>query len=336
MLAVVTPMVSRVAKLDNYTRRTGRLQPAALAVREALASAVEPDELLFVTLPEALGFDPVTADTPACGYAAQFATAVAAALDELSACLDGLLDELLVLLLDSAGASRTGAVVGQAAMLGDEVLDPEVRAFVLALANDGCDSDAAWISAVATVVARRAPAEWNDDDRTRFCRELPPRLAAFHRLVALHAERRADGGGPFDALRVTVTRPDGVEHIRLVGVDARHRGELEQTLDGALDRLVPIAGSSQRAQHGLLGLLAERLLEEREADARLLPAVAASRAPHDSDPDHATSSRDDPPAVPNGATPDSGSSHAGPAAGDPAHVPGRGGLGVAARAVGDG
>ena len=103
---------------------------------------------------------------------------------------------------------------------------------MLALANDGVGSDADWIAAVATVVARKAPAEWTDDDHLRFDRELPERLAAFHRLVALHAERRVDGGGPFDALRVTVTRSDGSEYIRMVGIDGK---EADQTWRSALD-----------------------------------------------------------------------------------------------------
>ena len=115
------------------------------------------------------------------------------------------------------------------------------------------------------MVARKAPAEWRDDDRERFRRELPQRLAAFARLVALHAEHRADGGGPFDALRVTVTRADGGEYVRLVGVDQRQRAELDAVLDGALDRLADLTGSTQRAGHTMLALLGERFLSETGA-----------------------------------------------------------------------
>ncbi len=260
VLAVVGGLVSRIGRLDNYSRRTRSVEPETLAVREALTVAVEPDELLFAALPEALGFDSVPAGVEDCEHADDFARAVAAALDELDSCLDRLLAESVELLLDACGANSRIAVMGEAAALGDEVLDPEVRAFVLALANDGAGSDADWMAAVATVVARKAPAEWTDDDRLRFRRELPERLAAFHRLVALHAERRADGGGPFDALRVTVTRSDGSEYIRMVGIDARKRSDLESALDGVLTDLAPVTGSAQRAEQSLLALLSERLL----------------------------------------------------------------------------
>ena len=277
VLAVVSNLVVRIGRLDNYTRRSRSLSSDALAVRDALTVAVEPDELLFTALPSALGFAAVPAHASDFGPAHEFADALGAALDELDSCLDSLLADLLDLLLDACGAPHRAAVSGQAATLGDEVLDPEVRAFVLALANDTSDSEAAWVSAVATVVARKAPAEWTDEDRRRFDRELAERLAAFNRLVALHADRRADGGGPFDALRVTITRPDGSEYMRLVGTDVRKRQELEDVLDGALDELASIAGSSQRAEQSLLALLSERLLPAEESPTPVLAPVAEQR-----------------------------------------------------------
>ena len=271
VLAVVGHLVSRVNRLDNYARRTRNLSAPTLSVRGTLTAAVEPDELIFVALPEALGLDPVPADAEDYPSAGRYADLAGAAADELTWCLERLLDDLLELLFEAAAETSRLTVMGQAAALRDEVLDPEVRAFVLALANDSAEADTDWISAIATVVARKAPAEWNDDDRLRFRRELPQRLAAFHRLVALHAYQRADSGGPFDALRVTLTRSDGREHIRLVGIDARQRPELEGALDGVLADLELATGSTQRAEQSLLALLSERLLPAAESSG---PAVA--------------------------------------------------------------
>ena len=94
---------------------------------------------------------------------------------------------------------------------------------MLTLANDAAENDRDWIRAIATVVARKAPSEWADEDVVRFRRELPQRVAAFQRLAALHA----DGGGALDALRVILTRPDGSEHVRWVGMDENERSEAE-------------------------------------------------------------------------------------------------------------
>ena len=261
VVAVVSHLVARVRRLDNYTRRTGGLPATAAGVRDLLGEATEPDDLLFRALPSLLGLPEVDADARTYRDADAYAAALGDAVDELEACLGGLLADLNRLLLTSSGETSRRAVSGQAAALEGEVLDSEVRAFVGALANDA-GSDAEWIAAIATVVAHRAPAEWRDDDRERFGRELPRRLAAFGRLVALHAESRADGGGPFDALRVTVTRSDGGEYVRLVGVEQRQRAELDAALDDALARLADLTGSHRRASHTMLALLGERFLAE--------------------------------------------------------------------------
>ena len=260
VVAVVGHLVARARALDNYTRRTTSLPVAARDVRDALLTATEPDDLLFDALPSILGFPEVAPDARRYPAAGDFAAALGDCLGALEGCLAGLLGELLDLLLTSSGETSRLAVAGQAAALDGEVLDSEVRAFVAALANDGAGSDAEWVSIIATVVARKAPAEWTDEDRKRFSAELPQRLAAFGRLVALHAERRADGGGPFDALRVTVTRPDGTEYVRLVGVDQQRRGDLDALLDDTLAALAQLTGSTQRAGHTLLALLGERFL----------------------------------------------------------------------------
>ncbi len=263
VLAIVGHLVSRVSQLDNYTLRTRNIKATTGSARDALVAAVEPDELLFVTLPKVLGFEPVPSATETYPNARAYAAGVGDLIDELTVCYQRLLKDLLEFLLAESAETSRLAVTGQAAALEDEVLDPAVRAFVLTLANDLVDSDLDWINAVATVVVKKAVAEWTDDDLRRFRRELPEQLAAFQRLVALHAQQRADGGGPFDALRVTVTRSDGSEHVRLVGVDHNQRHHLEQALNSLLDELGELTGSPQRAHHALLALLGERLLPDR-------------------------------------------------------------------------
>ena len=262
VLSVVGQLVSHVRNLDSYTRQTRNLTATTRSVRDALVAAVEPDELLFDTLPKTLGYRPVPAGTKTYAKAREYAQSVGAALEELTGCHARLLAELFELLLDTSAETSRLAITGQAAALESEVLNPSVRAFVMTLANDGVDSDADWISAVATVVARKAPAEWDDGDLSRFRHELPLQVAAFQRLVALHAERRAEGGGPFDALRVTITRPDGSEHVGLVDIDQAQRYLVDNALDEVLKELGETIGSPHRAHKVLLAALGERILSE--------------------------------------------------------------------------
>ncbi|MCY4368320.1 MAG: hypothetical protein OXF41_02635 [bacterium] len=266
VLAIVGDLVTRIRGLDNYTHRTQNLTSATRAARDVLVEAVEPDHLLFTSLPEVLGFVPVPADADTYRHSHAYAKAVAEVMEELESAYSSLLNQLHEKLLTAAAETSRLAISGQAAALADEVLDPSVRAFVLTLANPHLESDTDWIKTVATVVTQKAPAEWRDDDLRRFEHELPHQVAAFRRLVALHAQHRAHGGGPFDAFRVTFTRHDGREDVRLVSVDYDERDRFDDALDGFIERLTEFTGSPQRTQHALLALLGERLLPSRRSN----------------------------------------------------------------------
>lgn len=149
---------------------------------------------------------------------------------------------------------------GPAVGLIDEVLDPQMRSFVLALSNDVYEDDHDWMASVATVLAGKAPSEWTDQDLAAVRARLPQRLAAFNRLRALHAERRAADGLPFEALRVAVTDASGAEEARLVGVAHDERSAVEPAVDDLLAKIAEAVGSPQRAHNAVMAILAERLL----------------------------------------------------------------------------
>ncbi len=266
VLAVVGQLVARVRRLDTFTRRTESLDAATTRVREALFTAVEPDELLFQSLPEALGLPAVPVSATEYPASHTYASRLLTAMDELTGCADGLLDQLFQDLMDVSGETSRQSISGFARSLEDEVLDPTVRAFVLTLANDTVDADADWICTIATVVAGKAPSEWNDGDRAHFRHLLARRVDSFLRLVALHTDQRADGGGPFKPFRVTVTRPDGREHVALVGVDDEDQHLVSDVLDTALDELVPTMGSQKRAISALIAMIGDRVLPDENAD----------------------------------------------------------------------
>ena len=262
VLGIAGHLVSHVRRLDNFTLRTRTMSPDALAARAAIVEAVEPDELLFDRLPESFELPTVPAAAKQYLGEAVYAERLGAAMDELSGRYTKLEEELLAQLLRTAAEKTRLAVSGQAAALDGEVLDPAVRAFVLALRGDAAKTDAEWINTIATVLTKKAPTEWTDHDHARFQHELRVQIAAFQRLVALHAEGRARGGGPFQAFRVTITRPDGREHDRLVAVDETDRPLAEKVLEDTLARLESDLGSHEQAEKALLACLGERLLPQ--------------------------------------------------------------------------
>ena len=262
VLSIVSYLIAQIRNLDNYTLRTNNLSQDTLKVRNALISAVEPDELLFDKLPTSLGFPPVYADKKNYEHIDIFIEKLAIALKELKDCHYQLLLTLFNSLLGKSGESDYFALIGQAIAIKNEVLNPSIKAFVLTLANNEAEGKHDWIKAIATVTVGKAPAEWSNEDYERFESEISHMLPNFQRLVALHAEQRAHGGEPFDSLRITVTRSDGAEYIRLVGIDQNQRNYVEKTLETALKELTNHIELYHSAENMMLALLGERLIPE--------------------------------------------------------------------------
>lgn len=265
VLSIVSHLVSQVRRLDKYTLQTRHLNPSTLKARDAIVAAVEPDELLFCSLPVALEFGPIPADARGYAKADAYANHVGAALKDLGEGYDRLLATLFALVVEASGEATRQTITRQAGAVDSDVLNPEVRALVLTLANEAVETDADWVQAVATVLLRKAPAEWSDEDANRFRRELPQHMAAFQRVVTLHTARPTNGAAALGSLRVTFTRADGSEHVRLVDLDQRQRRRADDLFDRTLREMTQVVGSPQRAHAAMLALLGERLLPEPAA-----------------------------------------------------------------------
>lgn len=263
VVAVAGQLISTVRRLSPFALRTRSLSPHAMAARAAITAAVEPDELLFAVLPECFGLPAVPAESGHYQHATEYAESLGRVMDELTGRYRELKEEILADVLRIAAERSRLAVSGQAAALDGEVLDPAVRAFVLALRGDADTTDAQWACSIATTVAKKVPTEWTDGDHVRFRHELRVRIEAFQRLVALHADSRARSDGPFEVYRITITRPDGTEHNRLVDLNEANRLRAEDAIEDAIARLSADGESYEIAEKALLASLGRRLIARR-------------------------------------------------------------------------
>ena len=259
VLAIVGELVARLSALPRHTLTANNLSHSASAVRDAILNAVEPDQLLFAALPKALGHDPVGPQSKPDDSADLFASELATALEELAqhypATLSGLRSELF----QQAREAGRKQLAAQAAIIEGEVLDPELRSFVLALSADSFD-DEHWIENLATVVTRAAPKLWTNDDRLRYRNEIAGKLAAFRRLLILHSELREFGSEGFDAQRITITSSNGAEDAVLVALDSNDREQISPRAHALINELATIFGSPERAEKALLAWVAEQVL----------------------------------------------------------------------------
>lgn len=280
VLAVVTQLMQVVAVAPEHIRRTRHLSDATLRFRQALEVATEPDELLFRAVPAAFNLPPLD---PGASYTPrQLATLtdqIGAAVTEIQNAYPALLDEIRGRISDVCGVPRErlrANLAERGTLLVGKVIQPRMRAFLSAITSETGDDDDSWTEYVAMSVSELPPQAWTDDDRIGFFSALREIGGTFRRLEALNHDQLATQQDGFDAMRVTVTLPDGAESARVVWVDEHQRLAIATEVDALIARVATRLGSDGLAEDTVLALLASRQTQTANADATTADAAKKS------------------------------------------------------------
>ena len=240
VLGIVSHAVGIVRALPEYAGRTKRLDKKTLAVRTAIQNAVEPDTLLFESLPKALGSGrsgkggrdsdmllfaavPAPPNTATAGAsignadARAFAAGLAGALRNLQTAFDLMMDRMLGRLLAETEMADRASLSKAAAGLLPSVSDQKMKVFLGAVSADIPDKRA-WIGYVVLTLTDRPPAEWTDEHADMFENGLREAAAGFRRLAALNFSA-VSGSLKGPSVMVTITHPDGREERVILPAD---------------------------------------------------------------------------------------------------------------------
>lgn len=266
LLAVTRALLERVMVLTPYARRTRRISADAIAVRDALLVAQDPDDLLFVALPKALGMDPIAPEarrsTPGNkGYADR----LAAAVDEISGAEQALRDEVIEVIskefrlpaslpeLRRALATRLEGFIGVSLSL-------ELKGFV-AIALNEVLADEDWLDPVIVRLSNSALGDWSDTDATIFPRRVKEMASALDRVSHLYQGRSHsdDRDEALETRLLTLTDRDGAEQRTLIYVPEQSRQEAESLAVSVVEQARKMLGPD--GARILLAALAQRVTE---------------------------------------------------------------------------
>lgn len=284
LLGVTSPLLTTVRALPQYTLRTNTLSPIALAVRDAIVTAREPDDLIFTALPVACNGEAVGPKKSAAAKTNSLETQLENAMRELNSAYAGLLDRCRRELASEFGLTNSDlptlrlGLKHHADPLAANLLEPRLRSFVLLAANEDLD-DEAWLEALANNIGGRPAAGWRDDDADRFSLELQVIAGAFRRYQALHFETIAkDTTRGFEPHRVTITSPGGNEYNDVVWVDEATKPRLQDAVDAAMATAEGLLGA--RGGEALMALLAGTVVRTRQAQADPVTPTVPQRKVH--------------------------------------------------------
>ena len=225
LLTVVKPLVRFVTKLPRYTMLTQELTPEAIELRNTVGDAREPDALLFVQLPQALGFDAFGPHEEIDSTTVvRFFNTLRGVLSELNRAYDDLLDSVAGLLVSAFSLRGNNEEIRldlyrRAEPLIDFTIETKLKGFFLRVCDEELDFKE-WLEAIGTYIVQKPPSAWNDSDKTQFQMDLAELAKKFHHFKAVSFERQkqsrnlSDGVG--EVIRVGITTLKTVEQERVV------------------------------------------------------------------------------------------------------------------------
>lgn len=246
LLAVVQSLARFIKGLPDYTKKTQRLSGSAIRIRSAILTAREPDQLLFVQLPEACGLLPFGVnDTRDSNDVDEFFKRLRVCLSELQRAYDDLLNELENLLitafsLHSKGLDARNELGARAQPLLDLTVEPKLKSFIIRVIDQGTDV-VDWVAAISGLLVNKPPNYWDDIDLARFEVSLAEIARSFRNIELISFELNKRGATELES---------GMEIIRL-GVTCLREPERERVLSISQKDLPVIEGAQHSVEKAL-------------------------------------------------------------------------------------
>ncbi len=225
VLDVVGHLVVVVSSLTPYVKKTKKLDKHTLAVRDTVLNAIEPDTLLFESLPKALGFSPFDSRALQSDIVS-FSKILAKSTNILQNEFNKILLDIQKLLLDATGIDNREKISKTASVMLKSVSDQKMKVFLNAVSADVLEKDDDWIKYVSLSLTDVPPADWKDDQREMFENNLAAISGKFKRLTSIHFADISDNFVK-PSYQVTVTHADGSEHHNVVSIRAEQKIKME-------------------------------------------------------------------------------------------------------------
>ncbi|MFE2271084.1 ATP-binding protein [Streptomyces lavendulae] len=269
LLSVTRTILGRVMDLEPYAVKTNRLSENALKIREVLEGATDPDKLIFTSLPEALGLEPIAADSVKDEDSAkEYPVRLIAALDDLSGASVALRQEVLQAIgnefrLPAEIAPLRSGLSERLHGFANAPLELNLKGFVSRVLNESL-ADEDWLDPIVIRLTNKALGDWTDKDVASFPAKVKEIARALERVSHLYEAHDAPLPGQATATPrqietrlLTLTTPQGTEERTLIHMP-------KQSRQAADDLVVSVIRQAEKAlgpdgARILLAALAERL-----------------------------------------------------------------------------
>ena len=270
LIEVVRPLFRFFNRLPSYSRQTKSISQAAMAIREALFAAREPDVLLFQELPVACGFPPFSRTEDPTVDVGAFFTVLKRGLLELQRAYDELLgtsQQMLFRAFGVTGPKGREVLRFRARTAFEHAIEPRLKAFLMHLMDEELE-DVPWVEAIATLLASKPPKNWNDGDRARFEVTLGELVRNFRHIESLVTEltKRGSAEGIGEVIRIGVTDRNSRDLEAVVIVES-HNCDVLADVTTRLEQSLESVGAEENPSLALaaLGIVSRKFISALES-----------------------------------------------------------------------
>ncbi|MYB90427.1 MAG: hypothetical protein F4019_04810 [Rhodothermaceae bacterium] len=277
-LPLALRILERIHGLPPYVRRTGTLSQIALNVREVLHRAVEPTTLLFEDLPEACGVSSFLANNEASPRdVGAYTKHLQKALRELSGAYESLLADLetkianVFRLKSKTSEDRRHELSERVRLLLPHASDIKLKAFLVRATDEILDTQS-WYESLASLLAKRPPMQWRDEDVPLFFNALREVARRFYMLEPIafdiqqaqgEIKSAKTGSLLVERIRLSVTMQYRDEHEQIISIHPEDRDHIMRVYRNLRDQLAE-ENVTTETKIAALAQLSNELLAERE------------------------------------------------------------------------
>jgi hypothetical protein len=268
LLGIVSPLIKFVKSLPQYTLQTKELSGGAISIREAVLKMTEPDQMLFVDLPVACGFERIDKDAHDKRDVKAFKAKLIQGLLELQNAYSILLEKCQNKLYDGLKVVGDKKSIREnlrvrANHLYGKVIEKKVSSFVRA-AVDAKSVNQQWLESLVMVIADKPARSWKDEDFLKFEINLTDLARRFKNIEAIQSELVSTQHEGFDALRVTLTKSNGNEINKMVWLDHAMKREVESMADKFFEDST--ISEDEDIQKALIAAIIQRIFNKEEKE----------------------------------------------------------------------
>ena len=256
MVSVVGPLINFIAKLPEYSKKTGDISANAQRVRSAIENSTEPIQLLFEDLPKAVGVLPEKIEDD--DGKQELQGKLQAALQELNLAYPKLQQKIREYVLELFKEKDLDELYyilqKRIAPLVKICDDKELKAILQAFVRKYKTSEE-WLKAIASRLVKKPVDKWRDDDYLPFTAKLKDFTDRIRQLEAIALDKgqfRSNNGRV-----VSIMLPNGHLKRDVLNSMSLQNAEVQSKVDDIL-------AMGMESSSAVLILLAEKMLKGEE------------------------------------------------------------------------